>query len=182
MKKLIGMLIVVGVLCVMLVIPAAAQGPVAVSGISPPGKPTFEAWRPIGKGEDDHYCLITVEGSRTFSGSIEGNMDQHVEILKRGTCESGPATFPSVQRGWGTFTGKIWDGKDMRGEGTCKTTFHGGWYWMDEDSSKLAFEGRLTLHACTGGLAGAHANLEIEFIPPAWPPTYSGRAFFSKAP
>jgi hypothetical protein len=182
MKWLISMLLVVAILCVVLAVPAGAAGPVEVSGVVIPNVPTSEAWRPIGKGEDDHYCMVTVDSSRAFLGSVEGETSEHYEILKRGSCESGQATYPSVQRAWGTFTGSMWDGNDMRGEGTCKTSFHGGWYWMDEEGGQLAFAGRMMLHACTGELEGAHAQLHITFVPGAGPPTYTGRAFFGDEP
>jgi hypothetical protein len=182
MKKLVSMLFVVAALCVMLVVPAGAAGPIEMGGILIPGTASGEAWRPIGEGEDDHYCLVTANNTRMFLGSIEGEAWEHYEILKRGSCESGQATYPSVQRAWGTFTGSIGDGNDIRREGTCKTTFQGGWYWMDEEGTLLVYGGRLTLHACTDGLEGAHANLEIEFIPGAGPPTYRGRAFFAGQP
>jgi hypothetical protein len=182
MKKPVSMLLVVAALCAMLVIPAAAAGPVEVSGMVFPGEATVIEYRPIGVGEDDHYCLVTVESPRAFLGSIQGETWEYYEILKRGSCESGQAAYPSVQRAWGTFTGSIGDGDDMRREGTCKTTFHGGWYWMDEDAGELAFQGRMMLHACTDGLEGVHANIDIEFIPDAGPPTYTGTAFFSEKP
>jgi hypothetical protein len=182
MKRLVSVVFSVATLCVVLVIPATAGGPVEVSGTLIPGIPTSEAWRPIGKGEDDHYCLVTVDSSRAILGSIEGQTQEHYEILKRGSCESGQASYPSVQRAWGTFTGSIWDGKAMRGEGTCKTTFHGGWDWMDEEGTLLVYTGRLTLHACTDGLEGAHAQLEIVFIRGKGPPAYTGRAFFAGQP
>jgi len=179
MKKLVSMLFVVAALCVMLVVPAAAAKPVEVNGQSFDGDCNVIELRPVGKGEDDHYCQITVECSSTLGGDVSGDMFEHFEILKRGPCEPGPATFPSVQRAWGTFKGKIWDGEQMRGKGTCKTFWRGGWYWA-EDGETLLGGGKQTLHTCTGGLKGAHANLDF-----VWGPeydTYSGRAFFSSAP
>jgi hypothetical protein len=182
MKRLLSTLFVVAVLCVAAAVPAAAAKPIEVSGRVFPDEPPPADYRPIGKGEDEHFCLVTVDNTRALVGPIEGTMSEHYEILKQGPCETGPATYPSKQRAWGTFTGSIWDGKDGRIEGICKTTFHGGWYWNEESITGLAFEGRLTLHACTGGLAGAHANLEIEFIPGAKPPSYAGRAFLGGKP
>jgi hypothetical protein len=180
MKRLMSMLFVVAALCAMLVIPAAAAGPVEVSGAVFPSEPPPAEYRPIGTGDDEHYCLITVDSTRALAGPIEGTMFEHYEILSRGTCGSGPGTNPTVQRAWGEFTGEIGDGEQMR-SGTCKTFWHGGWDW-NEEGTLLVYEGRLTLHECTGALKGAHANLEIEFIPGVKPPTYAGRAFFSGKP
>jgi hypothetical protein len=180
MKRLVSMLFVVAALCVALSMPAAAAKPIEVKGEVIAFAPPADKYRPIGKGEDDHYCLITLDNTRELRGDVAGTVSEHYEILKLGPCETGPATYPSKQRAWGTFIGSIWDGKDGHVEGTCKTTFHGGWYWNEESITGLAFEGRLTLHACTGGLAGAHANLELG--PVGDELVYSGRAFFGGKP
>jgi hypothetical protein len=171
MKKLIGILMMVVALCVMLVVPASAAKPIEVHGTLIPGPCESTEYHPIGgKGEDDHYCQVSLGGcERGLAGDVEGVMIQHYEVLKQGPCETGPATYPSTQRAWGTFDGAIWDGQEMR-SGTCKATWHGGWYWA-EDGTSLHYGGRLSLHACTGGLKDAHAQLDVEFIPGAGPRT-----------
>jgi len=179
MKRLVGMLTIVAALCVVLAIPAGAAKPVDVSGQAVTTDCNVIEMRSIGKGEDDHYCQITVECSNTLYGDVIGDMFEHFEILKRGPCDTGPASSPSVQRAWGTFTGWVWDGEQMRGEGTCKTFWKGGWYWA-EDGETLLGGGKQTLHTCTGALEGAHANLD--FVWGSEFDTYSGRAFFSSAP
>ena len=177
MKRLIGMLLIVVALCTALAVPASAAKPVEVSGMAIWDWCEVVEQRPIGKGEDDHYCLNTVDCQVRLVGDVAGTMILHYEILKKGTCGSGPAAAPSVQRAWGPFTGDMWDGEQMR-SGTCKSTWHGGWDW---EEGVLVYRGRLTLHAYTGGLAGAHANLELGPVGEI-EDVYSGRAFFGGKP
>jgi len=178
MKRLVSVLFVVAALCLMLVIPAAAAKPVEVNSIATWGECKSVTHRPVGKGDDEHYCLTTVDGcERGLVGEVDGTMILHYEIIKKGSCGSGPGTDPAVQRAWGTFTGEIWDGEEMR-SGSCKATWHGGWDWVEEGT--LSYGGQLNLHACTGGLAGAHANLEMPFV--AGVEIYTGRAFFGGGP
>jgi hypothetical protein len=179
-KKLLSIVVVVVALCALLAIPAAAGTRVEMYGSIIPFEPPPAEYHPIGKGEDDHYCQISVDVERTFLGTVEGTVLEHYEILKLGPCETGPATYPSRQRAWGTFEGQIWDGEGMRA-GSCDTFWKGGWDWA-EDGVTLQYGGRLTLHACTGELKGAHAELDIEFIPGEGPPSYTGQAFYSAAP
>jgi hypothetical protein len=180
-KKLVSIFFVVAALCAVLVVPAAAGNPIPVSGWSFDGD-YYELieLRPVGKGEDEHYCQVTVEVSSILVGDIEGDLFEHFEILQRGPCGGGPGSAPSVQRAWGTFTGEMWDGEQMR-SGTCKTFWNGGWTWA-EDGVSLYFEGRQTLHKCAGGLKGAHAQFDLTWVPGAGPPSYAGRAFYNSAP
>ena len=181
MKRFIGILLMVTALCVVLAVPASASKPIEVNGLLIPGDCEPPEYRPIGQGDDDHYCQTTIDGcERGLVGDVEGTMVLNYEVLKRGPCDTGPATYPSTQRAWGTFDGAIWDGQEMR-SGTCKATWHGGWDWA-EDGTSLIYEGRLSLHTCAGGLKGAHAQLDVELIPDAGLPSYTGRAFFSSAP
>jgi hypothetical protein len=173
MKRLVVTLLAVAALCVVLTVPAAAGQKVAVSGESITTDGVVIELRPVGQGDDDHYCQITVE----LWSELSGDMFEHYEILKRGPCRTGGATDPAVQRAWGTFTGQMWDGEQMR-EGTCRTFWRGGYYWAD-DGVTLLGGGKQTLHTCTGGLKGAHADLDFVFNPDGLD-TYAGTAFFSK--
>lgn len=175
MKRLVGMLTIVAALCMVLAIPAGAAKPVEVNGTVSWGDCGAPELRPIGKGGDDHYCLVSVDCTHKLEGDVNGTMPLHYEVLKRGPCEPGPASFPSVQRAWATFKGEIRDGEQIH-VGTCKTFFHGGWYWVED--GVLGYAGRFSLHACAGGLAGAHAQLEV--LPDDI--HYAGTAFFSGEP
>jgi hypothetical protein len=180
MKKLVSMLLVVAALCVMLVIPAGAAGPVEVSGLAYDGAITEIEFRPIGKGEDDHFCQVTVDAWSTMVGDIDGELFEHIEVLSQSPCSSGPATSPSMQRLWGKFTGAIWDGERMR-SGTCKESGTAGWHWAD-DGTSLKYDGSFTLHTCSGGLAGAHAQFDYDWDDDAEVAIITGRAFFSGRP
>jgi hypothetical protein len=182
MKKLVSTLVIVAALCAVLAVPTAAGKPVEVSGWFGDGDPDYFQMieqRPIGKGENDHYCLITLQSANKLYGQIEGDLYEHAEILVRGPCWGGPASAPSEQKAWGTFEGQVWDGEKMR-EGTCKTFWRGGWYYA-EDGETLIFGGKEVLHTCTGELKGAHVEFDEEWMPPG-EDTYTGRAFFSSAP
>jgi hypothetical protein len=179
MKRRIGVLWVVAALCVVLVVPAAAAGPVELSGEMVGTGGVLIGFRPVGQGEDDHYCQVAVDVTSELSGDISGELLAHCEVLQKGPCASGPATTPSVQRCWGTFTGEVWDGEQMR-SGTCKTFYRGGYYWA-EDGETLLGGGHMILNACTGGLKGAHVKFDLVWVPDG-ADTYTGRAFFSNRP
>jgi hypothetical protein len=180
MKRLVSTLFVVATLCTMLAIPAAAAGPVEVSGMAFDGPITEIEFRPIGKGEDDHYCLVTVDAWSTMVGDIDGELFEHIEVLSQSPCGSGPGTSPSMQRLWGEFTGAIWDGERMR-SGTCKEFGTAGWHWAD-DGTSLHYDGSFTMHACSGDLAGAHAQFDYDWDDDAEVAIITGRAFFSGKP